>query len=516
MNRSLLTNLLLCVAVFLGSLYYLNTLVGDCFHPSLDEGIYLEGGEKLLEGQVPYRDYFAFTGPLVYWTEAGLQSMFGRNMPPLRLSATASLALMVLAVFAITTRFTHVEYGLGAAILYLSYISVSTYMVIVNHRWLSAGFSAAALWAAVVAATEAEHAAANARRKWLWGLAGVFSALSAWATPSFILGVGVYLVWLLLRERQHLLHFVGGVCLISLPAIAWLAIHGALTPMINNLFWVAGRYSRANAVPYGYSVGGPGPKWDDPTEKLMVRFFAAVGAARYRIAPFGVPIILAINAYWAWRGQLSREKQLLALGAAAIFLTSYPRWDLNQMLFVMAPFAVLFALLAFRLPKLAQPVLVVALALWGTYNFSSAWRVASEDPYFPTRAGLQRGPLPTLEAYERLEKLIPERSTLFAFPYLPSLGYALNTRNPVRYAFLQPGMMSAQDEATALGDLERHPPRFILRQYFPDDQVLHAWPNSDRATMAMNSIRQFIDRRYAFVDVIQTNHFRVEVMELRP
>lgn len=121
-----------------------------------------------------------------------------------------------------------------------------------------------------------------------------------------------------------------------------------------------------------------------------------------------------------------------------------------------------------------------------------------------------------LEAYEKLERLIPEGATLFAFPYLPSLGFALHTRNPIRYAFLQPGMMSKQDEAAALLDLEQHAPRFILRQYFPSDQVLHTWPNSDRATLEMTSIRQFIDRRYRFVDVIQSKYFRVEVMERNP
>lgn len=498
---------LICAVVFLAALFYLNTLVGDCFHPSLDEGIYLEGGERLLAGQMPYRDYFAFTGPLVYWCEAILQHFFGRNMPPLRLPSTASFALMVLAVYAITSRLTNIGYGLGTAVIYLGYLSASTYMVIVNHRWLSAGLACLALWAAIEATGKTY--------RWRWCLAGAAAAASAWATPSFILGIGVYLVWLALRERHHLVPFCSGVLLVSVPAIAWLAMHGALMPMINNLVWVASRYSKANSVPYGYSVGGPGPKWDDVTLSMYVRLMAGIATLRYQVAPIGVPLSLAAYGFLAWRGKLDARIQLLVLSAAAIFLTSYPRWDLNQMLFVMAPFAVLFALLAFRLPLLAQPPLVVALSLWAVINFSAAWRVAAEDPYFPTRAGLQRGPISMLEAYERLERLIPEGSTLFAFPYLPSLGYALHTRNPTRYSFLQPGMMSKEDEANALSDLQREPPRFILRQYFPEDQVLHTWPNSDRATLRMASIRKFIDQRYVFVDVIQSIYFRVEVMELR-
>lgn len=513
MIRGTITHILLCAAVFIGALIFLTDLVGDVFHPSLDEGIYLEGGERLLNGQVPYRDYFAFTGPLTYWLQAWLENIFGREMPPLRLSATGSLALMTLAVFGLTARLTDWSFGLGTAIVYLGYFSASTYMIIVNHRWVSAALACLALWAAVEATTKTAT-----RPKVLWILAGVAAAASAWATPSFILGVGVYLGWLAWRDRQHLLPFCGGILLVSVPAIIWLASHGALMPMIDNLFWVASRYSKANSVPYAYAVGGPGPHWDDvdPSLTLYMRIMLFIGAARYYIAPIGVPVLLVIYGFIAWRGRLDAQRQLLVLSAAAVFLTSYPRWDLNQLLFIMAPFAVLIALLAYRLPLLAQPALMVVAFLWATMNYTAAWRVAAKDVTFPTRVGYQRGPVLMATAYERLEARVPEGATLFAFPYLPSLGFALHARNPIRYSFLQPGMMSKQDEANALGDLERTPPRFIIRQYFPDDQVLHTWPNSDRSTLAMSSIRQFIERRYRFVERVQSPHFDIELMELNP
>lgn len=506
---STVRQVLLCAAVFFASIFYLNDLVGDIFHPSLDEGIYLEGGERMLDGEVPYRDFFAFTGPVIYWTQATLER-FGRNMPTLRLSATGSLALLTLVVFALTTRFTDWGYGLGAAFVYLGYVSASPFLVIVNHRWLSAAFAALALWAAVEAAKQTE------RPVWIWGLAGVAAALAAWTTPSYILGLAVYLVWLALRERQHLLPFCGGVLLVSVPAIGWLAAHGALMPMVDNLFWVSSRYSKANSLPYAYHPSLKAFPWDDPARSLYSRTMIGIGLLRYYVAPVCGPLLLAIYAVLAWRGKIDAPRQLLALGAAAVFVTAYPRWDVNQLLFVMAPFAVLIALLAFRLPALGQPVVATVFILWAALNYSGAYRFLADHPSFPTRAGWQRGDITLLQGYERLERLIPEGATLFAFPYLPSLGFALHTRNPIRYAFLQPGMMSKQDEAAALADLEERPPRFILRQYFPDDQVLNTWPNSDRATLAMTSIRQFIDRRYRVLETVRAIYYQVEVMELKP
>jgi hypothetical protein len=77
-------------------------------------------------------------------------------------------------------------------------------------------------------------------------------------------------------------------------------------------------------------------------------------------------------------------------------------------------------------------------------------------------------------------------------------------------------MMSKQDEARALSDLEREPPRFILMQFFPDDQILHTWPNSDLSTMAMQSIRDFVARRYRFIEKVRAVYFEVDLMELNP
>lgn len=511
MNRSLILHCLLGAAVFLATLFFVSSLAGDCLHAPLDEGIYLEGGERLLEGQVPYRDFFAFTGPLIYWLQAGLEHTFGRNMPMLRLSATASLALMTLVAFAITTRLTDWGYGLGTAFVYLGYISASTYMIIANHRWVSAAFACLALWAAF------EASGKLIRPALLWFLAGIAAAAAAWTTPSFVVGIGVYLLWLAFADRRHLLPFCGGVLLVSVPSIVWLAAHGALLPMIENLGWVASRYGKANSVPYAYNPSGwEANRWGDTSQSLYIRVMAAIGIMRYVVAPVAVPLMLVTYGLLAWRKQLDPPRQLLVLGAAAIFFTCYPRWDVNQMLFIMAPFAILIARLAFRLPQLAQPLVTSAIVMWAVINYSGALRVSADDPYIPTRAGTQRAPIAMATAYERLESRIPEGATLFTYPYLPSLGFALHTRNPIRYSFMQPGMMSKQDEAKALLDLQSHPPRFILRQFFPPDQILNTWPNSDRSTLVMHSIEQFFDTRYHFVERVQSIHFDLQLVELNP
>jgi len=42
-------------------------IVADRFSLSIDEGIYLTGAERVSQGGVPHRDFFALTGPGTFW-----------------------------------------------------------------------------------------------------------------------------------------------------------------------------------------------------------------------------------------------------------------------------------------------------------------------------------------------------------------------------------------------------------------------------------------------------------------
>ncbi len=42
-----------------------------------DEGIYLDGARRILNGQVPYRDFFVLTGPGAFWNVAAFFQLFG-------------------------------------------------------------------------------------------------------------------------------------------------------------------------------------------------------------------------------------------------------------------------------------------------------------------------------------------------------------------------------------------------------------------------------------------------------
>jgi len=64
-----------------------------------DEGIRLHGAERVLNGEIPYRDFYALYGPAQFYWPALLFKVFGFQVVLLRVSAILFTALLVMVVF---------------------------------------------------------------------------------------------------------------------------------------------------------------------------------------------------------------------------------------------------------------------------------------------------------------------------------------------------------------------------------------------------------------------------------
>ena len=95
--------------------------------------------------------------------------------------------------------------------------------------------------------------------------------------------------------------------------------------------------------------------------------------------------------------------------------------------------------------------------------------------------------------------------SLFVFPYEPVFYFLTGARNPTRYFWLQPGMMSDQDERTAYVELNAHPPDWILYRNIPPAEYLRIWPGTDPARLRMPLIEDFIRTRYTAYDRARGN-----------
>jgi len=170
------------IAVFVATAIVMFLVTADIFYPSMDEGIYLEGASRLLAGQVPYKDFFAYTGPVVYWVGAALEALFGRDLTLLRLSVCFALGLTTAGLFGMTSLFRGWRAGLVATRIFFGFTIYSIYRFPIGHRWLSTGFFTLAAMLALYAAA----ALGSRRTQRMWAFAsGAAAALAAWTTPTY-------------------------------------------------------------------------------------------------------------------------------------------------------------------------------------------------------------------------------------------------------------------------------------------------------------------------------------------
>jgi len=487
-------------AVFLLAFLYLYWISGDILRTAGDEGIYLEGGRRIATGQQPYRDFFALTGPLTFWIEGITAYCSGMSLAVMRLPVILDAAFLAWAVYWFTSRYASAFYSAGASFVFLAYES-RTRLLNVNHRWDSAALATAAIAAA--------FAANRTGRRGLWAASGFLVAAAAWATPSVLIVALPLLVWGSRRPRGAVALVAGGA-LATAAAGIYLQSRHALIPMIQSMRWTGANYTAANRVLYGAIWLGARPEGFDYILPSLVM-----------LAPAVLPPAALIG--WAWllrrRGKSGEAWEMLPLlaGAAALVPSAWPRWTADALLHTLALAWSLCAVLLCRVTTPRQRYWTggVALLLAASSLLPKSLAPLAYLPH-ETRVGTLRDPGGEGEFLDRLERWIQPGDSLFSFPYMPSLYYFLNARNPTRYSFLQPGMMTQQDERQAIAELDQAPPQWVVYEKYPKPAVLSIWPGSDPALIPMLAINTYIAEHYQPVEEVIGPWGRLVVMERIP
>ena len=207
---------------------------------------------------------------------------------------------------------------------------------------------------------------------------------------------------------------------------------------------------------------------------------------------------------------------LLFLGGAALAASTYPRMDLPHLTYVAPLFYALLAILAASIP---WPKLRVAVFALGTLLLTVfAWSAIaqhSRETVLETGVGAIRVPSEDLAFVRDLEREVPKGSSLFVFPYLPIASFLTLSQNPTRYSYLQPGMMTAADEATALAELHQNPPARVLYFNLSERELLEIWPASDASHLRFRGLEKYLASNYQKVRSIPTAKRTFEILELK-
>ncbi len=426
-----------------------------------DEGWLAYGAVRVLDGEMPSRDFFVTQPPLSFYSVALAFDAFGASIATLRGLGLALYVLIPLLLYGIARQIMARPAALlaaaPAAVLGISFFQFSPRAV-----WQGIALS-------LVSTLLALRGLAGQRpRAALCALAGAAAAL----TLATRLDVGAYVcaasvVTALCFEprggrARFLLPWAAGLLAVLLPLAAFWWLSDAAEPMREQLFVsLAGRYPEASTLPF------PRPRDVIPLPwggRFPGLFF------------FGPPLVIGAAALvWARRARrrgVSRRAGRVAfviLLAALFSLQVLVRFDPWHLVLTLPPTFVLCGWLLERM-SLPRPLSVVALALAvaALFGVQHLTRSPVEGPTatLDVEAGGVR--LPPEEAsfvraaIEKTQAYAPPDQPIFVVPYQPMMYVLAERRNPTRWNYLRPGDQSEEDLQRIFEDLASDPPAVVL------------------------------------------------------
>ncbi|HEX3103450.1 MAG TPA: glycosyltransferase family 39 protein, partial [Terriglobales bacterium] len=112
-----------------------------------DEGIVLQGADRILRGEVPYRDFFSFYTPGSFYLVAALFKVFGNSFLAARTSIAAVGAGCSVITYLLSRRVCSRKIALLAAAFTMT--NGVAYRFLVLHNWYSTFFACLTIFAAV-------------------------------------------------------------------------------------------------------------------------------------------------------------------------------------------------------------------------------------------------------------------------------------------------------------------------------------------------------------------------------
>jgi hypothetical protein len=359
--------------------------------------------------------------------------------------------------------------------------------LVVNHRWEGSALALAAVAAGIRLMERPSRSVAAA--------AGALSILGAWFTPSVgLVAVAIgFWIWWDPKLRHTVPAFAWGALLAGLIPVAMLAGQGALVPMFRSMGWTSARYSLANRIAYGATFGNLPELLSNAHGAQLV---ATVLLLFVALLPAILPPLVAL----AWLPSLRtprRPEVFLLLCGAALIGSSLPRWDLIHLLYVVPVFVVLAAVWLERNVRglVFSAVASVSLLPAVVMSANNLADPGSREPV-DTPVGQVRASIADARHLRMVLARIRPGDTLFVFPYQAMFYFLAAARNPTRYSFLQPGMMSREDERVVADQLKVSPPEWVLYGEFTPEHYLRLWPSSNPADLRMPVIEEFIHDHY--------------------
>jgi len=470
-----------------------------------DEGIVLAGAQRILDGQLPYRDFFSFYTPGSFYLTALLFKVFGSSIVVARGALVVFGASFAALTYVLARRACSQAIALLVGILVA--MTAVPYRFLVLHNWDSTFWACLATYSAV-------RWLESSRGLWAFA-AGAFASLTFLSEQSK--GAGMYLGFVIAlltfaisgeRISKVWTLVLGALCPLILTFTYFGSRH-AIGPMFSAWVWPLRHYSIANRVPFGYQ------NWsDDAREMLFHTGSFGIRAAKFlAVSPgFVVPVmpLMAIGLLVCWTIQLRRRQNPLAahrvlicsLISGLLVSVIVVRADIIHFMYLAPLFYLVLAwMLDAQGPNggvinvirpYVRAYVVVAFGLMGAALLVSA---LGAHVQVETRRGLIRSREKDV-ALEYTQNHTSAGEEILVYPYLPLYYYLTATRSSSRYDFFQPGMNTPEQAQEIIHSLQSDGVRTVLFESSFAEKIPNSWPDTPLSAIVKDPVADYIVRNF--------------------
>jgi 4-amino-4-deoxy-L-arabinose transferase-like glycosyltransferase len=485
-----------------------------------DEGIVLEGAQRILRGEVLYRDFFSYFTPGSYYFLALLFKIFGSSFLVARTALVFFGGVYSTVAYLLARRVC----SRVSAVFVAGIVTLTTpaYRFEVLHNWDSTLWACLAVYCAVRWMESP---------RWTWAFAtGSLASLTCLFEQSkgagLVLGLGAGLAAITFLDRQRsllnrttTLGLATGIAWPFLATVAYFGEQHILSLMLADWFWPLHHYSLANHVPYGYQ------NWSDATRHL---FFGS-GPLLQRaitvltISPcFVVPALplaaVALLVYWLVQMWQNREPRavaahyVLVCSALSGLLLSViaGRADIIHFMYLMPLFALVLGWLmdgrdiSGRLFGQIKPFFIAyVLAAFMMFASPTLLRTLNARDQIQTRRGVIRVPARDT-VVESVQAHVAAGEKILVYPYLPLYYYLTDTSAPTRYEYFQPGMHTPQQAEEMLRDITAARVPVVLFDGSFWEKIPSSWPGTPLSAIVRDPIADYIQHEYRVCKILNS------------
>jgi hypothetical protein len=475
---------------------------------STDEGMIAAGAERILRGQVPYRDFFSELGPGSFYLQAVIFHFGGISVSAFRLTAWILGALLSGLIYFLGKKIIR-----GPAAWVPPFIFATTcypFVYYVNHHWWGNFFFLLDLVCLAASTLVPNEGGSLLRRILLLG-AGLLAALTLLCMqPKGAWAVFIGVAFLILAEQLSKTPTWPSALRAGLGGTFWFLFGvGTAMALMAGYFWSQGAFGAwvydnftflfTNYLPYETWPGVY--SWTRFTHVLrwvtQDRSFQSISylGGFYFYAVVG-PAIGFGGAIWqVWRQRVtdhSRSRLLLLFLLAGLGSLISELHEPNVLHLIWASPLILILFVdagneairrkgRWRNPLVATAALTITLVI--VVAALRTVHVGIRNTPVQTRRGTIFLDPETATIYQKwvdaIEHAVPAGDEAFFFPYDAQFYFLTATHNPTRYDVLIPGFHSAQQFEEAISSLQRQQPSYAFsfgqlprlspRAHYPDD-----------------------------------------------